>query len=346
MDAKALIDWPESDWDRGVIPHEFTHSWNGKFRRSARLWTPDYRQPMQDNLLWVYEGQTQFWGLVLGARSGVQSKEAVLGELAAYAGQFSQWPGRGWRSVEDTTFDPIMASRRPKPYASLDRNEDYYTEGALVWLEADQIIRAGTGGKKGLDDFAKGFFGIRDGDWGEVPYEFDDVVAALNAVYPHDWAGFLTTRLRTPGQPAPLAGIEAGGYRLVWHDEPNPYDRARMAAGKTLSLFHSLGVTLDKDGKVLSCRWDSPAFNAALVPGARIIAVNGQVYDPDALKEAITAAKGISLPMELIIQRGDKVLPVSIAYHDGLRWPWLERANPGKAPAGLDLLLSPRRAKH
>ncbi|MDE2405618.1 MAG: M61 family metallopeptidase [Sphingomonadales bacterium] len=345
QEPKSLTDWKELDWDRNVVAHEFSHSWDGKFRRSARLWTPDYRQPMQDNLLWVYEGQNQFWGLVLAARSGVQSKEVVLGELASYAGLFSMWPGRGWRSVEDTTHDPIMAARRPKPFASLDRNEDYYTEGALVWLEADQVIRAGTGGKKGLDDFAKVFFGIRPGDWGEVTYEFADVVKALNEVYPYDWATFLDTRINQPGQPVPLAGIEKAGYRLVWKDEPNPYDKGRFADAKVLNLFNSIGVNLDKDGKVLSCRWDSPAFNVGLVQGSKIIAVNGNSYDQDGIKAAITAAKVAKEPISLIVQRGDKVMTLAIDYHEGLRYPWLERAAPGKAPAGLDLLLAPRRAK-
>ena len=274
---------------------------------------------MQDNLLWVYEGQTQFWGLVLAARSGVQSREMVLGELANYAGTFSQSPGRAWRSVEDTTFDPIMDGRRPKPFASIDRGEDYYTEGALVWLEADQIIRAGTEGVRGLDD----------------------------------WAKFLDRRLATPGQPAPLAGIEKGGYRLVWKAEPNPYDKARMADGKVLNLFHSVGVVIDKDGKILSCRWDSAAFNAGLVPGMKIVAVDGTAYDADTMKTAITDAIS-TRPLELIYQHGDKVLSLSIPYHDGLRWPWLERAGPpdvssgtkllAETPAGLDLLLAPRRA--
>ncbi len=343
-EPKALVDWVALDWDRNVVAHEFSHSWDGKFRRSAKLWTPDYRQPMQDNLLWVYEGQNQFWGLVLAARSGVQSKDIVLGEFASYAGQFTQWPGREWRSVEDTTHDPVIAARRPKPFASLDRNEDYYTEGALVWLEADQVIRAGTRGAKGIDDFAKVFFGVRNGDWGEVTYEFGDVVAALNTVYPHDWAGFLNTRINTPGQPAPLAGIEAAGYKLVWKEEPNPYDKGRMAFGKGLGLFASLGINLDKDGKVASTRWDSPAFNAGVVNGAKILAVNGVAYDADALKAAITAAKGSGKAVELIVQRGDKVRTVSIDYHDGLRYPWLERSVPGNDPAPLDLLLAPRRA--
>jgi predicted metalloprotease with PDZ domain len=343
MDPKAWTEWKDLDWDRNVVAHEFSHSWCGKFRRPAKLWTPDYRTPMQDNLLWVYEGQNQFWGLVLAARSGVQSKDIVLGELANYAGGYTQLPGREWRSVEDTTFDEIMNHRGPKPFASIARREDYYTEGALIWLEADGIIREGTGGKKSMDDFAKVFFGMRNGDWGELPYSFDDVAAALNQVYPHDWAAFLNARINTPNQPAPLAGIEKGGYRLVWKDEPNPRDKAAMTKMKMLSLYASIGVTLDKDGKVTGTRWDSPAFNAGLITGTKIIAVNGETYDADGIKDAIKAAKGTDKSIDLIIQRGDKVMPVSIAYHDGLRYPWLVKATDTKAPTGLDLLLAPKR---
>jgi predicted metalloprotease with PDZ domain len=344
LEPNTFLKWADYDWDRGLLPHEFTHSWNGKYRRPAKLWTPDYRQPMQDNLLWVYEGQTQFWGLILAARSGLQSKEIVLGQLAGYAGLFSQQPGREWRSVEDTTLDPVFAARKAKPFPSLARNEDYYTEGALIWLEADQIIRGGTAGRKGLDDFARGFFGGREGDWGEVGYEFGDVVAALNTVYPYDWATFLQTRFQTPGQPAPLGGIERGGYRLAWRDEPNPFDKARMAEGKFLSLYHSLGIVIDKDAKVTATRWDSAAFNAGVVPGAKILAVNGSTYDQDGLKAAITAAKA-GKPVELLIQRGDSFQTIAVPYRDGLRWPWLERA-PGRAAnsaTGLDALLAPRR---
>jgi predicted metalloprotease with PDZ domain len=335
--------WDDYGWDRGLLPHEFTHSWNGKFRRPATLWTPDYRQPMQGNLLWVYEGQTQFWGLILAARSGLQPKDMVMGQLANWAGTFSEYPGRAWRSVEDTTQDPIVAARKPKPYASLTRSEDYYTEGALVWLEADQIIRDGTRGARGLDDFARTFFGIRDGDWGEVTYTFADVAAALNAVYPYDWASFLHTRLELPGQPVPLGGIERGGYRLVWKDEPNPFDKARMAEGKYLTLYNSLGINIDKDGRVSSARWDGPAFNAGIVTGARIVAVNGLAYDQDGLRKAVTAGKS-GAPIDLLVQRGDHFDTVRIDYRDGLRWPWLERAAGARGPAGLDRLLLSRRA--
>lgn len=342
LEPKNFIDWRGHDWDRNVLPHELTHAWNGKYRRPAKLWTPDYRTPMQDNLLWVYEGQTQFWGMVLAARSGLQSPEVVLGMLATQAGKYAEQPGRQWRSVEDTTLDPVFAARKPKPYASLARDEDYYNEGALIWLEADQVIRAGTGGRKGLDDFARAFFAHPGDDSKVRTYEFGDVVAELKAVYPYDWETFLRRRIEAAGQPAPLAGIEKAGYRLVWKDEPNPYDKARMDAGRTLNLMHSLGLALDSDGDVTAVQWNGPAFNAGLVNGARIVAVNGITYDADRLKKAIAAAKGGSRPIELLVKRGSRYLTVPVSYGDGLRWPWLERVGGGTAP--LDRLLAPRRS--
>jgi hypothetical protein len=344
MEPATWTEWEAMGFDRNILPHELSHSWDGKFRRPAKLWTPDYRQPMQDNLLWVYEGQNQFWGYILAARSGVQSKEMVLAMIASDAGEYTQQPGRGWRSVEDTTHDPVFAQRRPKPYGSLTRGEEYYTEGALVWLEADQLIRAGSGGSKSLDDFARAFFSPREGDWGVVTYEFGDVVRGLNAVYPYDWASFLKARIEQSDLPAPLAGIERGGYRLVWKEEPNLYDRGRMAYVKNLSLYHSLGVGIDKDGRVTSSRWESPAFNAGIVTGAKIIAVNGIAYDAANMRDAITAAKTSKDPIQLIIQRGDRFLTVAVDYHGGLRYPWLERAA-GAGPVGLDLLLAPRRGR-
>jgi predicted metalloprotease with PDZ domain len=342
LEPTAFTKWDDNEYDRNLLPHEFSHSWSGKFRRPARLWTPDYRQPMQGDLLWAYEGQDQFWGTVLGARSGLQGKDMVLGMLASWAGNFAEQPGRRWRSIEDTGSDPVFAGRKPKPYASLSRNEDYYTEGALVWLEADQIIRAGTGGTRSIDDFAKLFFGMNDGDWGQLPFEVDEIVSKLGQVYPYDWATFIHTKLMTPGQPAPLGGIEQGGYRLVWRDEPNPYMKAVMGEQKNLSLTYSLGITIDKDAKVTATQWDSPAFDAGVVSGSKILAVNGIGYDQDVLKKAITAAKD-GAPLELLFQRGDRFQTVKIDYKGGLRFPWLERAAPGTAPTGLDLLLMPKR---
>jgi predicted metalloprotease with PDZ domain len=335
-----FIEWDKMAWDRNVSAHELVHSWNGKYRRPEGLWTPDYRQPMRGNLLWVYEGQTQFWGWVLAARSGIQPKDVVLGSLANQAGYYSTQAGRAWRSVEDTTADPITTARKPLPYSSLSRSEDYYSEGMLVWLEADQIIREGTRGAKGLDDFARAFFGVRDGDWGQLTYDFDDVVATLNGVYAYDWGRFLDTRLREPAQPPPLAGIERAGYRLVWKDEPNPYEKGRMGGTSYLNLQYSLGINIDKDAKVTLTMWDSPAFDAGIVNTTQIVAVNGEAYSEDVIKRAISAAKDGRDPIVLLVRRGERYLEVPIDYHGGLRYPWLERA--GEREAGLDRLLAPR----
>lgn len=338
--SDTLIKWAAMDFDRGVIPHELTHSWNGKYRRPAGLWSPDYRQPMRNNLLWVYEGQSQFWGYVLAARSGVQSKATVLGMLATAAGYYSIQPGRAWRSLEDTTHDPIANARRALPYSSFSRSEDYYTEGLLIWLEVDQVIREGTGGAKGLDQFAHDFFGLNDGDQGQLTYEFDDVVTALNAIHPYDWKAFFDKRLGEPGQPAPIAGIEMAGYRLVWKEEPNPYDKARYDNASSTSLIYSLGFNLDKEGKVSSPVWDSPAFNAGIVTGAQIVAVNGEGFSKSVILDAVKEAKFAKQPIELLIKRGTRYLTVPLRYYGGLRYPWLEPAEPGEQP--LDRLLAPR----
>ncbi|QKG71090.1 M61 family metallopeptidase [Erythrobacter mangrovi] len=339
-EPNALIKWDEMDWDHNVVSHELVHSWNGKFRRPEGLWTPDYSTPMQDDLLWVYEGQTQFWGWILAARSGLQKKETILGTLALAAANYSEGqPGRAWRSVQDTTYDPIVNARRPHPYPSLQRSEDYYTEGALTWLEADQTIRQGTGGAKGLDDFAKAFFGKTGGDWGQLTYDFDEVVTTLNAVYPYDWANFLDTRLRQPGQPAPVRGIEMAGYQLVWKEEPNPYHKGRMGGANYLDLFYSLGMNLDKEGKVVSTLWDGPAFNAGIVNGTQVVAVGRIAYSQDAIRDAIIAAKAEQRPIELLVKRGERYDTIAIDYHGGLRYPWLEAK--GSEVQGLDRLLAP-----
>ncbi|TCM18820.1 putative metalloprotease with PDZ domain [Novosphingobium sp. PhB165] len=342
MEPRVWVDWDKMDWDRNVIPHEFTHSWNGKYRRPADLWTPDFQQPMQNTLLWVYEGQTQFWGYILAARSGVQTKQTTLDTLAGAVARYAEaTPGRGWRSVEDTTHAPIINERRPLPYTSITRTEDYYVEGALTWLEADQIIRQGTKGAKGLDDFAKAFFGVRDGDWGELTYNFDDVVKTLNGIYPYDWASFLKTRIYATNQPAPTKGIEMAGYKLVWKDTQNAYEKGLGDSRKSLDLSYSLGVSLDNEGTVTATVWDSLGYNAGLVGGVKVVAVNGRAYSADGIKDAITAAKTAKEPISLLVKRGDAFQTVSLDYHGGLRWPWLESTTPGKAN-GLDRLLAPR----
>lgn len=333
-------DWAASLPAHYLLPHEFTHSWNGKFRRPADLWTPDYRMPMRGSLLWVYEGQTQFWGYILEARSGMSSKQDVLDKLASIAATLDNRPARSWRSLDDTTNDPIISQRRPKGWLSNQRSEDYYNEGLLIWTEADAIIRQGTNGAKGLDDFARAFFGINDGDWGQVTYTFDDVVATLNTVYPYDWNKFLTERTTEKAKGAPLGGFERSGYRLVYADTPtNAMTRAEKAA-KNLDLSYSVGITVAR-AKLTQVQWGGPAFKAGLTVGQEIVGVNGAPYSEDALKAAITAAKGGTAPIHLLVKTDTLVREVNVAWNGGLRYPRFEKV--AGAPDGpLDKLLAPR----
>ena len=323
--ADYFTGWARNTPARNLLPHEYSHSWNGKFRTPADLWTANLNVPMRDSLLWVYEGQDQYWGYVLGARSGLVTRQETLDSLAMTAAAYAVGrPGRQWRSVEDTTNDPIIASRRPMPWTSWQRSEDYYSEGQLVWLDADTLIRERTGGKKSLDDFARGFFGIEDGNFSEVAYSFDDVVAGLNAVMPYDWAKFLDERINRVRPEYPLDGVTRGGYRLIYTETPTEFWRENDAIRKQLDLTYSLGLTLNREGGVTAVLWDGPAFKAGLAVGARLIAVNGVAYDPDLLKEAITAAKA-GPPVTLIVRDGDHFRVVALDYRGGLKYPRLER---------------------
>lgn len=335
--ATAYTDWAGKSGERGLLPHELFHSWNGKHRRPEGLWQPDYHTPTDPDLLWVYEGQTSFWDTVLAVRSGLMPKDIALGEMALNAALYSAQAGRAWRSVEDTTFNPVTSYRLRQPYASLSRGTDYYSESALVWLEVDQIIRRGTKEKRGLDDFAQAFFGTREGDWGVRTYGFDDVVAALNAIHPYAWAEFLDRKFRQPAQPAPVTGIEMAGYRLAWKDEPNPLARQQGAAG---DFAWSLGFDIGSDGAIGGTLWGSPAFEAGLVPGTTILAVGDYAFSRDRLSTAVKEAKGKDVPIRLVVRRGERVETVELSYHGGLRHPWLEPVGKGTQP--LDRLLTPR----
>ncbi len=339
VDAAYFTDWAGAVDDRDLLPHEYTHSWNGKFRRGADLWTPDFRTPMQDSLLWVYEGQTQFWGQVLAARSGLWTKEEALAAIAATAAIYDTRPGRIWRPLIDTTNDPIISQRSPQPWRSWQRSEDYYSEGLLIWLDADSLIRERSGGKRSLDDFAKLFFGVRDRDWGELTYTFDDVVAALNAVQPYDWAGFLRTRLDATSPHAPLDGLARGGYRLIFTDEPTKYFDAAQKARKINDLSYSLGLSVGEKGVVSGVIWDGPAFAAGITAGTTIVAVNDRAYDDDLIKQAIVAAKRGTAPIRLLVKLGDVYREAAVRWNGGLRYPRLERSGKG---GSLDALLAPR----
>lgn len=325
-DPEYFTEWSKNAPARNLLPHEYNHSWDGKFRRPADLWTPNFNVPMRDSLLWVYEGQDQYWGYVLGARSGLVTKQQTLDALAMTAATYSLGrPGRQWRSVEDTTNDPIIAGRRPIPWTSWQRSEDYYSEGQLIWLDADTLIREKTGGKKSLDDFARGFFGGHDGSWTPITYTFEDVVKGLNAVLPYDWAKFLDERARQVKPEFPLDGLARGGYRLVYTDKPTDYWKDNEASRKQVDLTYSLGLTLNREAKITGVLWEGPAFKAGLTVGDQILAVNGIAYDSERLKEAITGAKGGKEPITLIVKDGDHFRVVPIAYAGGLRYPRLER---------------------
>lgn len=335
-----FIKWADGPGRRNLLPHEYTHSWDGKFRRGADLWTPDYRTPMRGSLLWVYEGQTQFWGYVLQARSGLVSKQDTLDTYASVLASLDNRPARDWRPMVDTTNDPVMSSRKPKGWVSYERSEDYYNEGLLVWMEVDSILRKQSGGTKSIDDFARAFFGINDGDWGEVTYTFDDVVSTLNHIQPYDWNGLLKTRLTETGAPAPLKGFVDNGYKLSYTDEPTKAFKSSETAAKRTDLTYSIGLTLDKDGEVFGVGWNSPAFKAGFDVGTKVVAVNGTAYSDTAIKAAIVVAKTSKEPIQLLTRTGDKISNATIDYHGGLRYPRLEKIGTGEG--GLDRLLAPR----
>jgi predicted metalloprotease with PDZ domain len=320
-----FTEWDKHFVGRDLLAHEFAHSWNGKFRRPADLWTPNFNVPMRDSLLWVYEGQTQYWGYVLSARSGLLSREQTLDAFASTAASLDYRIGRRWKALQDTTNDPITTMRRPLPWRSWQRSEDYYSEGQLIWLDADTLIRELSRGKKSLDDFAKAFFGINDGSRVVVTYTFEDVVAALNAVQPYDWTGFLRARLDGNGPGAPLDGISRGGYKLVYTETPTDYTKDIETRRKITDLTYSLGMTLNKDGRLTDVLWDGPAFKLGLTPGTQIIAVDNIAYEADRLKEAITNAKKTGATFEVLVKNGDRFRTVTFDYRDGLRYPRLER---------------------
>jgi predicted metalloprotease with PDZ domain len=297
---------------------------------------------MRDSLLWVYEGGTEYWGQVLTARAGIWTKQQALDSLAMMIAALEQTQGRAWRAVQDTTADEIINPRRPLSWPTWQRFEDYYQEGALVWLDADTLIRERSQGKRSLDDFARAFFGIENGSYTPVVYSFDDVVKALNGVEPYDWATFLRTRLDGHPSGPPLDGLHRGGYKLVFTETPTDYwTSVETTRTKTTNFMYSLGLVLDKDGALTSVAWDSPAFKAGLTAGTHLVAVNGIASDAEKLKEAITLAKGSGTPIELLVRNDDRFRTVHIDYHDGLRYPRLER-DPSQ-PARLDDILAARK---
>ena len=340
VESIYFTDWDRSASERDLLAHEMVHSWNGKFRRPADLWTPSYETPMRGSLLWVYEGLTQYYGFVLAARSGLWSPEETRAALAMTAATYQHRVGREWRSVADTTNDPILSARRPAPWRSWLRNEDYYSEGLLVWLDADTLIRERTNGRRSLDDFARAFFGIDDGSWAPVTYTLDDVVAAMNGVLENDWAAFFRERVYDAGTGPPLAGLARGGYRLVFKQERSAFQREAEAYGGNADFSYSLGLSFGDNGNVTGVQWDGPAFNHGVTVGTQVVAVNGTSYSNESLRRAVMAAKAEPAPIELLLRAGDQYRTVSLDYRGGLRYPHLER-DPAAADR-LAAILAPR----
>jgi len=339
--AAYYTEWDATVAGRYLLGHELTHAWNGKFRRPRGLHTASFDVPMQNDLLWVYEGQTQYWGHILTARSGLWTKQNWLDSIAMVAATYDNRVGRSWRALSDTTYEPIISARRPEPWRSFQRPEDYYSEGALIWLDADTLIRERTGGRRSLDDFARAFFRAPETGLTSSPYDFEDVVATLNTVMPYDWATFLRTRVDAVGGPAPLDGIARGGYRIIYATERSELQKAQEKRAKNADFMYSLGFIIGEDKKLTEVLWDSPAFNAGLSVGVEVIAVNGVAYDADVLRRAITAAKSDGKPVEILIKAGNGYRTIAVPYADGLRYPRLERA--AGTPDRLSAILAPRR---
>ncbi|MGA8162376.1 MAG: peptidase M61 [Acidobacteriaceae bacterium] len=337
--ANYFTDWAAGVRGRDLLAHEYTHSWNGKFRRPGDLWTPNFNVPMRDDLLWVYEGLTQYWGYVLTARSSMRSPEDTRDLMAAIAANFEDSPGRDWRPLVDTTNQPTISERRPVSWVSWLRPEDYYEEGLLIWLDADTKIRELSGGKKSLDDFAKLFYGVYNGSFITDPYDFDDIVKALNEVEPYDWAKFLRERVYELHPQVPENGFTQGGYKLVYNDTVPSWEKHAENPRFGVSFSTSIGFSVMQDGTLSNVDWDSPAFKAGLVPGMDLLAVNGETYTPDKLKQAILQAEKETTPINLLMKDRDQIKPVTVDYHGGMRYPHLERVE--GAPDRLDAILQP-----
>jgi predicted metalloprotease with PDZ domain len=312
-----------------LLAHEFTHSWNGKYRRPFNLYQDDFAKMQQGSLLWVYEGLTQYMGNVLAARSGLKSPEQYRDQLAMSAANLDYKPGRQWRSTEDTAIGASILRAGGAAWANWRRGQDYYQEGELFWLDADTLIRQKSNGQKSLTDFFRIFL-AKGGNTGPqiLTYNRDELIADLNQVLKYDWATFIRERVDQINPHADLAGIERGGYKLVYKDKPSTSERTMTSTGGRrggLNVWYSLGLRLSNDGVISDVRWGGPADKANIAPGAKVLAVDGNIFSGDALKTAIRLAKGRPDPIKLILQTDTFVTSVEVSYHDGERYPVLER---------------------
>lgn len=328
-------------YDNDLLAHEYTHAWNGKFMRPAPTWVPHFNMPVQNDLLWVYEGQTQFWAVVLAARAQFWNRQQTLEVLANTAASLDQRSGRRWRNLGDTVYQGIIDfNDAPQAAESWQRGYDFYTEGSLLWLDVDAKLRELSSGKRSLDDFARRFYGNSQGKAQVKTYDMQDVVASLNAVQAHDWAGFLQTRVQGHEPNLPLQGLQRAGWELVFDDQPN-LALADMESEQEFDDFsYSLGLKIaSEQGKINEVVWDSPAHAQGLAKDMQVIAVDGMAYDAQRLRRALVAAKSSQSPIQLLVRQGDAFRTVQLDYHDGLRYPHLQRI--ARKPDLLSQLLTP-----
>ena len=322
---RSLIDEQARIYFADLLPHEFVHSWNGKYRRPADLATPDYHQPMKDDLLWVYEGLTEYLGEVLTARSGLRNIQQSREDLARVATEWGSDPGRAWRPLQDTADSAPFLYDADADWQNWRRGVDFYEEGELLWLDVDTTLRRLTNDQKSMNDFCRIFYGGPGGEPALKTYTFEDIVATLNGLAPYDWAGFLRTRLDSTAPDTPSEAVENSGWKIVYNDQPNEIEENRDAIRKRVTLTFSLGLTLFGDGSVLDVVYGGPSYKAGIGPGMKITAVNGQQYSSEMLKDAIDAAKATTAPIRLIVANGSEVETHLVDYHGGLRYPHIER---------------------
>jgi len=325
VDERGLVDETARKAEASLLPHEYVHSWNGKYRRPADLATPDYQQPMQDDLLWVYEGLTNYLGTVLTARSGLLSAEQSRDDLALTAAALDHTPGRSWRNLQDTADAAPQLYFAPQAWHSWRRGVDFYDEDTLNWLWVDVIIRQQSKGAKTIDDFCHLFHGAPSTGPMLKTYTFDDVVSTLNQVVAYDWRGFWTERLTNHGPGAPLGGIEGSGWKLVYDETQSEMERGAESSFHFVDTLFSIGLQLREDGTITDTTEGMPAAIAGIGPGMKLIGVNGRHYSPEILHNALKAGKGGNVPLELLVENTDYYKIYKLDYHGGERYAHLVR---------------------
>jgi predicted metalloprotease with PDZ domain len=331
LPERALLDEAARKLGAGLLPHEFAHSWNAKYRRPAGLTTSGYEQPMKGELLWVYEGLTEYLGEVLTARSGLFTAEQFREELARVAGYLDHRPGRTWRPLEDTAVAAQLLYTAPSEWASWRRGVDFYDESTLIWLEADVIIRRDTHGRRSLDDFCRLFHGGQSGPPEVKPYTLEDVATALREVAPYDWRSFFVARVNSTAARAPMGGLEGSGWRLAYTDKQNELLEAEEKERGMVDLTASIGMKVkhkegdEEDGLLVDVIPGMAAAQAGISPGMKLAAVNGTRWSPKVLRDALRATKNSPRPLELSVENAALYKSYSLNYHEGERYPHLDR---------------------